>query len=101
MRIRVSLGSRDNSAELIKEPLIFDIKDYNNILQALELARDINIKNKINSTFFLNSYRLTLLRHYILIRIRAMPRKSDRLSSITGSVIEYGNLLNNYIYIIN
>jgi len=32
MRIKASLGSRDNSVELIRNLLIFNIKDYNSTL---------------------------------------------------------------------
>ena len=53
------------------------------------MARGISVKSKINSTFFLNGYRVTLLRYYILIRISTILRKSSRLANIAGSLIEY------------
>ena len=65
--------------EPIREPLVFDVEGYSSVSQALKLARGIALKSKIESAFFLKSYRAILLRHCILIRIRALPRKSGRL----------------------
>jgi hypothetical protein len=75
--------------EPIREPLVFDIEGCSRASQALKLARGIGLKSKIKLTFFLNSYCAVLLRHCMLVKIRAVPRESGRLGDMTGSVMEY------------
>jgi hypothetical protein len=74
-----SLGSRGDSVEPIREPLVWNVKGCSSASQALKLACSIGQKSKIKSAPFLNSYRVVLLRHYVLRRKLVVPRKSGRL----------------------
>ena len=68
---------------------MFNVEGSSSAPYALKLARGIGLKSEINSTLFLNGYRVALLRHCVLMRRRAMPRKSGRLGGVAGSVVEY------------
>jgi hypothetical protein len=58
---------------------MWNVKGCSSALQALKLACSIGLKGKIKSAPFLNSYRVVLLRHYVLRRKWVVPRKSGRL----------------------
>jgi hypothetical protein len=62
--------------EPIRESLVCNIKSYSSASQSLKLARYIGLKGKLKSTFFLDSYRIALLRHYVMRRKLVMPRKN-------------------------
>jgi hypothetical protein len=68
---------------------VFDVKGCSSASQALKLACSIGRKSKIKSAPFLNSYRVVLLRHYVLIGKLIVLRKSGRLGGVAGSVVEY------------
>ena len=68
-----------------------NIKGYSSALQSLKLARFISVKSKLKSTFVLNSYRVALLRHYVIRRKLVVPRKNGRLDGLAGSMVEYVN----------
>jgi hypothetical protein len=75
--------------EPIREPLVWNVKGCSSASQALKLACSIGRKSKIKSAPFLNSYRVVLLRHYVLRRKLVVPRKSGRLDGVAGSMVEY------------
>ena len=89
LAIRSGLGLKGNSIEPIRESLVRNVKDYSSALQSLKLARFISVKSKLKSTFVLNSYRVALLRHYVIRRKLVMPRKNGRLDGLAGSMVEY------------
>jgi hypothetical protein len=68
---------------------VYDIKSCSSASQSLELARYIGLKGKLKSTFFLDSYRVALFRHYVMRRKLVVLRKNSRLDSLAGSIVEY------------
>jgi hypothetical protein len=70
---------------------VFNVKGCSSALQAFKLTYYIGLKSKINSTIFLKSYRVILLRHFVSRRKLVVLRKSSQLSNIAGLVIEYVN----------
>jgi len=89
--IGLGLGLRGDSVEPIRESLVHNIKGYSSALQSLKLARFISVKSKLKSTFVLNSYRVALLRHYVIRRKLVVLRKNGRLDGLAGSMVEYVN----------
>ena len=89
LAIRSGLGSRGDSVEPIRESLVRNVKGCSSASQSLKLARFISVKSKLKSTFVLNSYRVALLRHYVIRRKLVVPRKNGRLDGLAGSMVEY------------
>jgi hypothetical protein len=73
----------------IRESLVCNTKSCSSASQSLKLARYIGLKGKLKSTFFLDSYRVALLRHYVMRRKLVVPRKNGRLDGLAGSMVEY------------
>ena len=68
---------------------MFNVKGCSSALKALELARFISLKCKINPTFLLSKYYVALLRHLVLIVIVVVLSKSSRLNSMAVSIVQY------------
>jgi hypothetical protein len=68
---------------------VFNVKGCSSALQALKLAYYIGRKSNTKSTPFLISYRVMLLRHYVLIGKLIVPRKSGRLGGGIRYIIYY------------
>jgi hypothetical protein len=73
--------------ELIRESLVCNIKGRSSASQSLKLARGIGLKSKLKSTFFLDSYRVALLRHYVMRRKLVVLRKNGRIDGLAGSMV--------------
>jgi uncharacterized membrane protein (GlpM family) len=61
---------------------VFDVIGSSSALQALRLTCSIGMKSKIKSAFFLDSYRVVLLRYCMLMRKMVVP-------NVAGSVVAY------------
>ena len=89
LAIGSGLGLRGDSVEPIRESLVRNVKGYSSASQSLKLARFISVKSKLKPTFVLNSYRVALLRHYVIRRKLVVPRKNGRLDGLAGLMVEY------------
>jgi hypothetical protein len=90
------------------ESLVYNIKGRSSILLSHKLARYIGLKSELKFTFFLDYYRVALLRYYLMRRKLVILREKSQLDSLAGSIVQhvisiayriYGNVTNNlYIY---
>ena len=89
LAIQASLSAQSSSAKLIREPLVFYVKSYCSILQALKLFASICLKSKINSTLLININYVILLRHYLRKEEFVVLRNSSQFSSVASLGVEY------------
>jgi hypothetical protein len=74
---------------------VCSIEGCSSASQSLKLARYISLKSKFKSIFVLDSYRIALLRHYVVRRKLVVPKERwpawwfGRLGGLAGSVVEY------------
>ena len=78
--------------ESIRESLVCNFEGCSSASQALKLARCIGLKSKLKPAFALESYRVVLLRHYVMRTKLVVPRESGRLDGLAGSMVEYVKL---------